>query len=88
MVNESNLGPVENSRQTKTCATRAGASQAQSKEKFPKLVDKHSHVKEEKEVYEESRLQAAKPANETIDLTNSSGDNDIDAGYVAITKVM
>ena len=60
----------------------------QSKEKFPKLVDKHSHVNEEKEVYEESRLQAAKPSNETIDLTNCSRDNDINVGYVAITKVM
>ena len=66
----------------------ASSSQAQSKEKFPKLIDKHSHAKEDKEVYEESRLQATKPASETVDLTNSSGDNDIDAGYVAITKVM
>ena len=65
----------------------ACASSSNFQGEIPKLVDKHSHVKEEKEVYEESRLQAAKPSNESVDLTNSSGGNDIDAGYVAITKV-
>jgi len=49
-----------------------------STEKFPKLVDKQSHVGEEKEVYEKNRIQAAKLSNETVDFTDSSQDNDID----------